>query len=127
MATKNSKQQKIEASQLVVLVILSILLSLGVIRTTKSTSTSGDRIGGNLSIDSFEITSDGTITTKQYGYPLVYKDKTLFEAKDPVESTVATASFEEQGLSVPRILINVAFWFGLLFTIWTFIKSYRRK
>lgn len=122
---KNQKTKKDSKSIFDVLVLVAaIIFSLGIIRWSTFTISAGSAYGPPM-LPAQIIDSDGVVKQLDYGFPLTYKDKTTVTAKDPYAAGFAEYSYEEQRMSYAYPVLNVIFWYGLLFTIKSAIQFYR--
>jgi hypothetical protein len=68
------------------------------------------------------------MTTRNYGFPAVYKQTVTFKPANSDQRTrnyagYASASAVTKASSWPIILVNVVFWFALLFSLYTLLKK----
>ncbi len=71
---------------------------------------------------SFNIMPKGTITERQYGFPVTYRATSIFRPEnnnqnDPNYAGYAEAQAERQALILAYVLVNIMFWFALLHLI----------
>lgn len=71
----------------------------------------------------------GTMTTRNYGFPAVYKQTVTFKPANNDQRTrnyagYASASAVTKAMSWPIVLVNVIFWFALLFSLYTLLRRF---
>jgi hypothetical protein len=112
------------AKRFFVLFAISLVLSLVIIRWHSV---------GNVSFCQFTPgcqfqNPKGTITERTYGYPLAYKKVTTFrpahnDESKPDYAGYAVTSVENQSFSIPSVLMDVLFWFGVLYLVSHLFKT----
>ncbi|HEX8181979.1 MAG TPA: hypothetical protein VF575_00080 [Candidatus Saccharimonadales bacterium] len=110
-----------------ILALVSLILGLAIIRwhTTNNVpaciNTPGCQFDGQR----------GTLGERIYGYPLAYKKVTTFRPSGNNASSnntsTAQTSIENQAFSVPSVIMNTLFWFGLLHLLARFIKPRQKS
>lgn len=110
------------AKKVAVLLIVSILLSVGIVRWQENKNvpfcinTAGCR--GAETIDGKKIIGDVKVTN--FGFPLEYRHVERFRTQNPPnprdtdQSGYSETELASPSFSLPSIIINVIFWFALL-------------
>ena len=117
-----------EAKKLLAIAALSLLLGLVIIRWHSVKNVSFCiQVAGCQNQE-----PKGTVTTRTYGFPLAYKEVSSFRPNNNDENAAnyagyAETSNENLSFSVPSVLMNTVFWFGVLNLLAPLIKQRRPK
>ena len=98
-------------------IVVAIALSVGIVRSTSQTG-----MPPCWRAPACEYGSEkGELVTIKQGYPLTYREKQIYKPEKPIH--YATAGAEQEGMSIPHILINIIFWYALLELIYGIMRD----
>jgi hypothetical protein len=106
------------------LLVIAVLLSIGIVRTTERHPVSPCAMEPGCIVTS----QIGTSHTATRGFPLTLHQTNMFKPEKPIH--YAETKVETEGFSVPFLIMDVVFWFALLDLAWriiTFLKSNSNK
>jgi hypothetical protein len=118
-----------KAKKYLIIAALALVLSLAVIRWNTEENVP---FCVNSAGCSATNTLRGDVTTTTYGYPSTYRQVEKFVPANTNETSGGYAGYKEaqierEGLSIPKIVSNVVFWFALLHLLSRFIKHPKIK
>lgn len=122
LKNNTNKKNKTETQVDLWLLFIASILGIGIVRWNSYKISAGSAYGSRM-LPAQIIDSSGTVQELKYGYPLVYKDKTTVTADDPAQAGFASSSFEELRFSIANMVLNIVFWYGVVFTARTLYKA----
>lgn len=118
-----------QARKYLIVVILSVVLSLAIIRWHVQ---DGVPFCVNSAGCSARETLRGKVTTTTYGFPATYRQVEKFNPANTNPSSggypgYAEAKYDTQGFSVFKVVTNIVFWFALLHLLASFLPKRQKS